>query len=207
MIVLPQGVQSTGKPKKHRLVPPLPHSPTRFLIPMIDVLLVLFGLFMVAQVMRKDESTTAGKSDPQSRTLDPDRERDTAEALRRKLAEITEQLGKERESMRNASAAQLAGMISVRSLDIDPLDGHLTTDSGETIRNEVQAKSLIDLDRRRQNPASGDPEKKLVYLLRYPKSKDSGYPTVRQKLDLARWFTGTVLTYEIPELPSSRENK
>lgn len=175
---------------------------------MIDVLLVLFGLFMVAQVMRKDESTTTtGKSDPQSRTLDPDRERDTAEALRRKLAELTEQLGKERESMRNASAAQLAGMISVRSLDIDPLDGHLTTDSAETIRNEVQAKSIIDLDRRRQVPGSGDPEKKLVYLLRYPKSKDSGFPTVRQKQDLARWFSGTVLTYEIPELPSSRENK
>jgi len=187
--------------------PGLPHSPTRFLIPLIDVLLVLFGLFMVAQVMVSGDQQPHARQERTTRTLEPERERETVEQLRKKLEEATAQLGKERESLRNASAAQLAGMISVRSLDIDPIDGHLVTDAGESIRNEAQARALIDWDRRRQPANPGEAEKKLVYLLRYPKSRESGFPTVRQKLDLSRWFSGTTLTFEIPELPGEREVK
>jgi len=196
-----------AKPKRGRVDPPAPHSPTRFLIPMIDVLLMLFGLFMVAQVMRTEDAANARGENQKTQTLEPQREKDNAEELRKKLAELTIQLGKERESLRNASAAQLAGMISVRSMEIDPLDGHLKTDAGETIRNEVQARSLIDLDRRRQVVPSGEAEKKLVYLLRYPKARESGFPTIRQKQDLGRWFSGTVVTYEIPDMPASQQNE
>ena len=195
-------IQPGAKPGKKRLVwiPPA-HSPTRFLIPLIDVLLVLFGLFMIVQVTRPKTTESAQKGDLEAKNSQAQTITDSSagekdlqvEDLRKKLAELTQKLARERESLRAASATELAGMLAVSVLQIDPADGHLTSEDGQVMRTEAQARAKIDSDRTKQPITPGGAEKKLVYLLRYPRV-DSLHPTRRQEIEYQRWFTGAVLT-------------
>ncbi len=195
-------------------IPPA-HSPTRFLIPLIDVLLVLFGLFMIVQVTRPKTNESAQAGDPEAKNTQAQTITDSSagrkdlqvEDLRKKLAELTQKLARERESLRAASASELAGMLAVAVLQIDPADGHLTSEDGQVMRTEAQARAKIDSDRTKQPTTPGGAEKKLVYLLRYPRG-ESLHPTRRQEMEFQRWFTGTVLTNDpAPISPPKPKNQ
>ncbi len=205
--------KNSGK-KRLVWIPPA-QSPTRFLIPLIDVLLVLFGLFMIVQVTRPKTSDSAQKGDAEANSTQTKTITDSTaggkdlqlEELRRKLAELTQKLARERESLRTASASELSGMLSVTVLAIDPADGHLISEDGLALRTEAQARAKIDSDRGKQPNTPGGAEKKLVYLLRYPRV-ESLHPTRRQEIEYQRWFTGTVLTNDpAPISPPNPKNQ
>lgn len=197
-------------------IPPA-HSPTRFLIPLIDVLLVLFGLFMILQVTRPKTNESGPADAPEAKNTqaqtiaNPSSGRNDlqVEELRKKLADLTQKLARERESLRAASASELSGMLAVAVLQIDPADGHLISEDGQVMRTEAQARSKIDSDRTKMPTNPGAAEKKLVYLLRYPRV-DSLYPTRRQEIEFQRWFAGTVLTNDpapiSPPNPKTKSN-
>ncbi len=171
------------------------HSPFRFLIPLIDVLLVLFGLFMIVQVMQKapkdeNEKVTQNPEKMLSHTLDNAHQ---VEELRKKLKDLTQKLASERESLRFTSSMELSGMLAVSVIQIHPGDGHLFLDDGQTIRTEAQAHAYIEADRARQSNTVAGAEKKLVYLLRFPRT-ESLFPTRKQEREYQRWFKGTVLS-------------
>ncbi|MSR80574.1 MAG: hypothetical protein EXS11_07585 [Gemmataceae bacterium] len=181
---------------KRRLVwMPPGHSPFRFLIPLIDVLLVLFGLFMIVQVMQAPPKEGNSKDNSnRPKTLAPALDKDhQVEELRKKLTDLTQKFAWERESLRLTSASELAGMLAVSVLQIHPVDGHLFLEDGQTIRTEAQARAYIEADRARQSATVADAEKKLVYLLRFPRT-ESLFPTRKQVMEYQRWFKGTVLS-------------
>ncbi|MCY2946491.1 MAG: hypothetical protein WCO91_03850 [Gemmataceae bacterium] len=181
--------------KRRLLWMPPGHSPFRFLIPLIDVLLVLFGLFMIVQVMQTPPKEGNAKDNSnRAKTLAPALDKDhQVEELRKKLTDLTQKFAWERESLRSTSAFELSGMLAVSVLQIHPGDGHLFLEDGQTIRTEAQARAYIETDRARQSAGVADTEKKLVYLLRFPRT-ESLFPTRKQVMEYQRWFKGTVLS-------------
>ncbi len=171
------------------------HSPFRFLIPLIDVLLVLFGLFMIVQVMQTPPKDGTPKvTSSLAKTMDPTVDKEhQVEELRKKLQEITGKFARERESLRLTSAKELSGLLAVSVIQIHPGDGHLFLEDGQTIRTEGQALAFIETDRARQAGNGVGVEKKLVYLLRFPRT-ESLFPTRKQEMEYQRWFKGSVLS-------------
>lgn len=82
----------------------------------------------------------------------------------------------------------------MRVLEIDADTGKLYYRDPERILipDEASAHALIESDRRKLG------QKELYYLILYPRSRGSTYPTVGQRERYDRWFAGVALGYDIP---------
>lgn len=154
-------------------------SITRFFIPMIDVLTLLFCIFllmpMVSESKESAERLDKSKDDASPKTVKSDEER----------------------------AEELKKSLSVRVLEIDGADGKLyyrdAKGGAHEIRNQRDATDLITEDKR----VAG--KRELYYLVLYPRDPKAAFPTVGQKRNYDAWFTGVALGFDMPHSNAGRQ--
>jgi hypothetical protein len=181
----------------------MPHrSVTRFFIPLIDVLLLLFSIFLIMPALSEEKG-----SEGQTRaTMTPEEMADTLESLQRELRRKSEELERyqnlqqplqeiekmraELERLRKEKEQALKRSTFVRVLDIDGKTGKLSffdpanLDNPVTpVHNEKAARALIA----RHKKEAG--ERLLYYYFLMPRPV-TGYPTQEDEARYKAWFAG-----------------
>lgn len=180
------------------MITPPRRSVTRFFIPLIDVLILLFCIFLlmpfVSTPALSDSATKAetkdSKAAPPPTDIDKLRE-ERDEAIRR-----LERFRKEQ-----------TGRLQFRSLDVDPTTGLLVESVGGEQR--LLPQSLVKARRDNRTPTAEEyaaaademkewvklqkrnaaaQEKDAFFVLRLPKTPTGGHPTVADKRLYEQWF-------------------
>jgi hypothetical protein len=165
---------------------------TRFFIPLIDVLTLLFAIFLVMPMVGQAES----EADAAARAERERQLNDELEALRRQQPDLSRRLQDELDRLRREKVQALKERLAVRVLEIDGATGKLFYRDPDRveIRNQADARELIERDQRLR----GAGQRELYYLILYPRDRRSGYPTVGQRQDYERWFEGVALAFDVP---------
>jgi hypothetical protein len=167
-------------------------SVTRFFIPMIDVLTLLFCIFLLMPIIRENEALSR-ESDAEGMT--PDDMREETELRRQQLAELEQDqrraqalLAELNEKRRNL----IQQNVYVRLLTISPRDGSLTyfdpaggPKAATRIDSAAAARELIA---RHQKEAGW---RDLLYIFQEPRDtrgEVAPFPTLRQENEYKRWF-------------------
>jgi hypothetical protein len=167
-------------------------SVTRFFIPLIDVLTLLFCIFLVLPLAQGPEEAEAAPEALRDRVRELEKE---VEQLRRLNAETPQRLREEIQQLRDARGKELEKRLAVRVLEIDGSNGRLYYRDPERVdvADEAAAHDLIEHDRRRLGAGQ-----ELYYLILYPRDPNSSYPTRGQRERYDRWFQGVALGYDVP---------
>jgi hypothetical protein len=166
-------------------------SVTRFFIPMIDVLTLLFCIYLLMPMVRNPDQ----KKEDDRRALEEKLRRLEADLARRgKGDEVSAKLREEIDRLRREKIQALKERLAVRVLEIDGGTGrlHVRGADGEEITSQADAHRRIELDRQQQGATKSD----LYYLILYPRDPSSGYPTREQRQKYDRWFEGVALGYD-----------
>ena len=157
-------------------------SVTRFFIPLIDVLLLLFCIYLLMPIAQGTEENPSDlspaelKEQTQQAKRELDRARKDGKEADRKLAEL-----------RKEKAYLLHQRLAIKVLEIDSRNGKLYTygDRGERIdiNSKQDAERLIGDQRQKIGPRD------LYYLFLFPR-QDTGYPEQGQFEQYERWFSG-----------------
>ncbi len=177
-------------------------SVTRFFIPLIDVLLLLFCIFLLMPVFGEEEGAEGESKAKLSSEDMADAYESLKGELQRKAKQLKEfdklrpaldkvsQLQKELEALRREKEQSLQRPTFVRVLDIDGKTGDLSffdVSSPENpvlvIATEKAAQVLIE----RHKKEAGD--RLLYYHFLYPR-RETGRPTEEQVLRYKDWFAG-----------------
>jgi hypothetical protein len=166
-------------------------SVTRFFIPLIDVLTLLFCIFLVLPLAKEPGETSSDVAALEESLREKEEE---LERLRQSGGAMPRELREEIERLRQAKGKALQKRLAVRVLEIDPDTGKLYYRDPERIPlpDEAAAHALIESDRRKLE------QRELYYLILYPRSAASTYPTRGQREQYDRWFEGVALGYDIP---------
>jgi hypothetical protein len=163
-------------------------SVTRFFIPLIDVLTLLFCIFLVLP-LATPEAKQSGDASADAATPE--------ELLPEKVEQLRQmehQLRDDIDKLRQEKSKTLQKRLAVRVLEIDGDTGKLYYRDPDRVplADEAAAHSLIDSDRRKLG------QKELYYLVLYPRNPSSDKPTVGQREQYDRWFVGVALGYDVP---------
>jgi DNA-directed RNA polymerase subunit F len=175
----------------------MPHrSVTRFFIPLIDVLLLLFGIFLLMPIASETEfkdqlDEATGEQKESVAALQYELQRRTEELqrfeqLRPALAEV-EKLKEEIKRLESVTHKGLQERVDVQIIDIDPKTGELSyydpgrSDPRVSLPDKESVRQLIA----RQRPAAHGRE--LYYYFLFPRP-ETGYPTLGQKRRYQSWF-------------------
>lgn len=164
-------------------------SVTRFFVPLIDVLILLFCIFLLMPFV-------SGPGDPGTPTTGPTPD---PEPLPKDVAELQRQLAdaKRRVDRLLKERATPGDRLSVKVLEIDGDTGKLfafdpeSPDPRQEVRDQADAQRLID----RQRRLAGT--KEAFFLILYPR-KLTGYPLQRQVDAYRRWFAGVPVGFDNP---------
>jgi hypothetical protein len=169
-------------------------SVTRFFIPLIDVLTLLFCIFLVMPLAKGPEDTAADVAALEDQIRQKEQE---LEQIRASGRDLPRELRDEIEKLRREKGKALQKRLAVRVLEIDSDSGKLYYRDPERIPvpDEATAHALIESDHRKLG------QKELYYLILYPRSRGSTYPTVAQRQQYDRWFESVALGYDIPGTP------
>jgi len=158
-------------------------SITRFFVPLIDVLILLFCIFLLMPFV----------SQPNGADDIIDSSRQTAPPDVVTLMQQLEQAQRELIRLRSQASISLAESLSVKVLEIDKSNGrlfHIDTDRHE-IRDQRDAQRLIDAHLRK----AGTMEP--FFLILYPREL-SGYPEQQQIDQYRRWFQSVPHGFDNP---------
>jgi hypothetical protein len=183
-------------------------SVTRFFIPLIDVLILLFCIFLLM------EFETGAKADAESEKSEEIAfENSKLEGeLARRLKDLNkfenllpqlnelDQLRQEVERLRNANQQDVRNRVYVRTIDYDGKDGSISF-YDETrpdqpiikITDEKAARALIERHTK-EAEASG---RAVYYQFILPRPYRFIFPTAKQKTEYARWFAGAANSLEV----------
>ena len=183
------------------MIRPPRRSVTRFFIPLIDVLILLFCIFLLMPIVEEgasgqggDAKLTAGEAQVLRQRLDQLQKR-VVELEQTRESTRMQELQEEVQRLREQAKVTLEQRLLIRTFQIDPKTGSLTyTDPDRVIvRDQADARRLIDRDQR----VARENNRELYYLILYPREK-SLYPTGTQEQQYDRWFTGVTVGYDIP---------
>ncbi len=168
-------------------------SVTRFFIPLIDVLTLLFCIFLLMPLVQapgegSEPAATAADLRPQRMNL----AQEPGEVAQER--QELERLRKEQEQLRHDKIETLQQRLAIRVLDIDADTGKLYYQEPEQrleIASQADAQALI---RRQQRAASG---RELYFLFLFPR-RVTGYPEERQVQQYERWFAGVAHGFDNP---------
>jgi hypothetical protein len=166
-------------------------SVTRFFVPLIDVLILLFCIFLLMPFV-----STAGEDETKPDPVPPPK---AVEELPKDVKELQSELERARREVNRlrAERGNLSERLSVKVLEIDARDGRLFyLHDGERVNvtSQAAAEALITLHKR----ASGTREP--FFLILYPRQR-SGYPEQQQADDYARWFKDVQFQFDRPFAP------
>jgi hypothetical protein len=162
-------------------------SVTRFFIPLIDVLTLLFCIFLLMPLVKAPaEAGDEGRADGDRAGPDSAGPRsDTPEDVRAEL-----------EQLRREKMQVLQQRLAVRVLEIDRDTGKLYYHDPERaeVSSEADAQALIQRDRR----AIGEGKRELYYEILYPRDVASPYPLREQRQKYDEWFKDVAHGWDIP---------
>jgi hypothetical protein len=160
-------------------------SVTRFFIPLIDVLTLLFCIFLVMPLAQNSEEALTEQLKAKEAELEKQHnEGADTRALQAELAQLRRQL-------------RLADRFPpTRVLEIDGKTGQLFYRDPDIIyiRNRDEAQALIENDRKEL----GIGRSQLYYLILYPRDRTSEHPLNSELDAFNSWFEGVKLKYDIP---------
>ncbi len=161
-------------------------SVTRFFIPLIDVLTLLFCIFLLMPMIQ--ESDQAPESSNPSTDLglgQGDQQTPSPAAPSKEDREGS--VAKEREALeriRNEKIEVLQQRLYIRLLEIDADTGKLFYREPDGVREIASQADALELIRRHQREAGN---RELYYLFLFPR-RLTGYPEQRQLEQYDRWF-------------------
>ncbi len=173
-------------------------SVTRFFIPLIDVLTLLFCIFLLMPLVKAPAESPAGAR-PGSPEEEIERLRRENARLRRERNDTPEKLRAELDQLRREKVQVLQDRLAVRVLEIDPMTGKLYYHDPERteVSNEADAADLVRRDRR----AVGEGNRELYYEILYPRDPASPFPLREQRLKYDEWFKDVPHGWDIPGAP------
>jgi hypothetical protein len=183
------------------MIHPPRRSVTRFFIPLVDVMMLLFCIFLLMPMVKfEGEGSPYTKlSEAERQLADRDerlrQQQQEIDRLRRELGETPAELRKDIQALREEKLKALQQRLSIRVLEIDGSTGKLYyKDPGPVeIRNKADAQVLIDRDRR--IAAGGRQE--VYYLILYPRER-SPFPERQQREQYEQWFKDVAHGWDIP---------
>ncbi|MDY3561349.1 hypothetical protein R5W23_002626 [Gemmata sp. JC673] len=162
------------------MIAPPRRAVTRFFVPFIDVLILLFGIFLLMPFV----SGTPAADVPEEKAAPP------KESLPADVRELQRQLTEARDRllrMEKASQASVTDRLVVRVLHTDRKDGTLYyfDPDRQEIRTEADAQRLIAHQKTLASKSGG--VKDVFFLILYPQNP-SGFPTKKQEDQIHHWF-------------------
>ena len=158
------------------MIQPPRRSVTFFFVPLIDVLILLFCMFLLLPIVSKPDNEKTGKENDAGLPTDP--------------AELQDQLLIAQQRIKNLEAdrAKEGERTVVPVLQVDGRDGKLfyyDKSGPQPVRVDVenQADAQVFIDRQKQ-VAKGQP---VHFLILMPREL-SGFPTGPQRKDYRDWF-------------------
>jgi hypothetical protein len=160
-------------------------SVTRFFIPLIDVLTLLFCIFLVLPLAQSSDESL--KEQLRAKELELERLQNEGGDTRALQAE----LDRLRKQMRQADR-----FPPTRVLEIDGKTGVLQYYDPDLrkIGTAQDAEELVKSDRKELGVGKGE----LYYLILYPRDRTSEHPLNSELEKYGRWFEGVKLKYDIP---------
>lgn len=160
-------------------------SVTRFFIPLIDVLTLLFCIYLLLPIVERRDDTTAPGDVRRNAIQESQRQRETQPLSAEERTEL--------DRLRLRAKEKLKDRLAVRVLEIDPDTGLLSyyDPNRVEIRNEADARTLIE----RQKHESG--LRDVYFLFLYPR-RLTGYPEERQIKQYKRWFADVAHGFDNP---------
>jgi hypothetical protein len=160
-------------------------SVTRFFIPLIDVLTLLFCIFLILPLAQSGDESL--KEQLRAKELELERLQNEGGDTRVLQAE----LDRLRKQLRQADR-----FPPTRVLEIDGKSGELLYRDPDPIkiRNAEAARELVERDRKELGAGKGE----LYYLILYPRDRTSEHPLNSELDQYNRWFEGVKLKYDIP---------
>jgi hypothetical protein len=173
-------------------------SVTRFFIPLIDVLTLLFCIFLLMPLVKAPAESSADIR-PGSPEEEVARLRREVEQLRKERNDTPEKLRAELEQLRQEKMQVLQDRLAVRVLEIDATTGKLYYHDPERteVSNQAEAADLVRRDRR----AIGEGGPELYYEILYPRDPASPYPLLAQRKKYDEWFKDVPHGWDIPGAP------
>jgi hypothetical protein len=169
---------------------------TRFFIPLIDVLILLFCIFLLMPFVSEPVGPEAeAEPKPPEKPLSAD-----ATELRAQVRELQAQLREEQRRVAELDrrrARRLTDRLMVRVLEIDPKDGTLfyyAPDRRE-VRTEADAVRLIT--DQKTLAGQGGVVKDIFFLILLPR-KGSPFPTATQIEQIKQWFKDVPIGFDTP---------
>jgi hypothetical protein len=168
-----------------------PHrSVTRFFIPLIDVLTLLFCIFLLMPYVKPVDGEApdpAAAGRPGAVTA-PEPSAGDAAALNREV----EELRRERDRLQEQREQVLSRLV-IHVLEIDRGTGRLYDYDPERVEvaDQADAQALIDRERRRVGG------RELYFLILYPRGS-SGFPLRRQVAAYDKWFRDVPHGFDSP---------
>jgi hypothetical protein len=172
---------------------------TRFFIPLIDVLILLFCIFLLMPFM--DAPTSADSSEADKKLLTRGEMREQIDNLRIDLDKARREVKQLQDERQNPSEK-----FSVLALDIDPKDGKLfyyRYGKRLEVTDERTAQEVIDDQKRRSGV-----DKEPFFVILLPRV-ESGAPSRPQLRAYHSWFKGVPHKFDSPLgiLPPELEDK
>jgi hypothetical protein len=172
-------------------------SVTRFFIPLIDVLFLLFCIFLLMPMIQESDQGSDGKGKGGSPPPidDPALLKEKLAALEKERQELQKKLAEAKQKLEE-SLKTLDQRVAIRVLEMDAKGNLYCSDpslDGKRIPIDSPraAKELIE----RQRGDAGNRE--LYYLFLYPRTK-TGYPEQRQLDAYRSWFAGVPFGIDNP---------
>ena len=167
-------------------------SVTRFFIPLIDVLTLLFCIFLMMPAVKKISDVETAEAGARERLAE--REKDL-ERQEKTVAAEKLQLRDQLDALRRETTNQVKKILAPRVLEIDPSNGRLfyrnSRGDREEIKNETDAQRLIQ----EEQGKPGGPDA-AYFVIQYPPDPSSDLPTSEQGNNYRNWFAGVSVAFE-----------
>jgi hypothetical protein len=167
-------------------------SVTRFFIPLIDVLILLFCIFLlmpfVSSAPEPDPGADSKAATPEAKLPDDVK---TLQAMLKEERQRVEKLQREKHS------DYLKKHLAVAVLEIDPATGALYYTDPQRQDIKTQAEAIRYINRQRLQASAGGSVKDVLFLIRFPR-KVSGFPTEPQVEQIRDWFKDAAYQFDVP---------
>lgn len=163
---------------------------TRFFIPLIDVLILLFCIFLLMPFMDKPGSAEPGKTPEEKKEMTPEEMKKEIAGLRLELSKALKDI-KQLQEERTNPAEKVVPFI----LEIDPANGHLLYHSGGKARrvsSQRDAEEVISQHNRRIGIG-----REPLFIFMYPR-QSSIWPTGPQMAEYKSWFKDVAIQENDP---------
>jgi hypothetical protein len=158
-------------------------SVTRFFIPLIDVLTLLFCIFLLMPMIKATADGSFPQSPPALEPITPDVAADRAAWKRLDVLQALQER-RELEQIRREKIESLQERLSIKVLEIDAGSGELAYYDGQERSAILTQEDALRLIARHKQDAG---RRELYYLILYPR-RLTGYPEQRQMRQYERWF-------------------